>query len=149
MSTLLTSAGTFFRSGFSVRTKLLILSYLIIAITLYWCGWISYKYTHTPEVQAPTISNVKEKIVYRDYPSMSNDELINKLMCYDTAPFQFSYKPISSDMNSILVQNTYRLCDRTGSHDVLIPISTSGNWKYYVGAGVVIGVVVTASIIFF
>ena len=129
-----------------IINKIMILGSFIIAITLFWCGWISYKYTHEPEIRTVTITFVKEKIVYRDYSIMSQNELIDKLKCYDTTPFIFNYKPIDIKSDSIMLQNTYRLCDRVGSHDILIPVNTNGNWKYYVGAGIIAGTLVTAGI---
>jgi len=131
-----------------IKNKIMLISAIIIAAVLYWCGWVSYKYTHEPEIKTITVTNIQEKIVYRDYPSMTNDELIKKLKCYDTTPFHFNYKTLDVKSDSILIQNIYSLCDRVGSHDLLVPINTSGNWKLYVGAGVVVGTLVTAGIVY-
>lgn len=75
----------------------------------------------------------KDRVVYRDISSMTEEEKDKELKCYYQSEFKLD---INSDIHD---GNKYRitgsLCERSSYKDIEIECSSSGNWKLYTGIG--------------
>lgn len=113
------------------------ISLLLLSIS-FLGGWFTHLKTQSPEIRIETKEEIvwRDKIVYRDYQDITREECIDKLRCYDTAEPTLDIEPLRD--------NTFRLsaslCERKPwTRDVKLSVGESGNWKFYVGAGIVAG----------
>ena len=114
---------------------------------MFFSGFISRQYFYPPEPEIKWKTRVQTDIVYRDYPTVSLPECIDKLKCYDTALPRLEYERIDA--------GTYRigagLCGREWTRDLSIEVGEGGNWKFYVGGGIaaagIIGILVASKVV--
>jgi hypothetical protein len=75
----------------------------------------------------------KDKTVYRDYKTMTPDDLVKELYCYDKDEFKLDIKPLKENWFQI----SGSLCERSATRDVKMDYNcgSEGNWKFYLGVG--------------
>lgn len=129
----------YYRGGSSMANK--IISMLLVIIISFSLGWYSSTVLMKPKSNDIKITEVKEKPIYRDYDSMSQHALVDRLKCYDTSPFQFHYVNLGTSFRGVIdIENNYSLCDRSGKHQISVQVGSSGAWKVYAGVGFVAGI---------
>jgi hypothetical protein len=100
-------------------------------------GWFAHMKTQAPEIRIETRKEIvwRDRVVYRDYNTITRDDCINQLQCYDTAKPTLDIAPLSDNFFRL----SAGLCERSWTRDVSLSVGESGNWKYYIGAGVIVG----------
>lgn len=100
----------------------------------------TYYYTtiYNQQVKVVYKDKVVEKIVYRKYAKMTVKEKDQELFKYDTDPFKLDIEKINRENFNYRI--TGELHRRKAHRDIRIEAGSSGNWKFYVGGAVAIGV---------
>ena len=120
-----------------MKKIIFIIIYIFIwSFTCLFGGYFLGKKLTKPITITQTETVWKDKIIYKDIPSMTISEKDKELRCYYRSEFKLNFKPLIDD-------NKYRiegiLCERSAYKDIEIECGESENWKFYVGAGVVLG----------
>jgi len=93
---------------------------------------IAFQANPEPTVRIVEKSVIKYQTVYRDYETITRETCVDKLKCYDTA---------GPRLDGTIEGTTFRakagLCDRTWEREFKLEVGSSGNWRYYIGAGLV------------
>jgi hypothetical protein len=114
-----------------------IIASLVIMAACFAGGYLTHQRTGTPEIKITYREKLvwREGTVHRDYTALPEQECVAALRCYDTAQPSLDAAPLRD--------NTFRLsaslCERSWSRDIKLSAGSSGNWTFYVGAGVVAG----------
>jgi len=111
---------------------------LLVLVLVYFAGFGTHYYCFREEPVVKWKTKIQTDIVYRNYPTVSLPQCIDKLKCYDTSEPRLEMEQLDV--------GTYRigagLCDRSWSRDMTIEVGEGGNWKFYFGGAVAaIGVV--------
>lgn len=114
-------------------------NFLCIIVTLlavFFCGY--YYGSQSAEPGIVYRDKIITKTIYRDYPSLTRSDCIEKLSCYDMALPALDI--IHKDSNRY--ELSAGLCERKWKRDIEIELARSGNWKYYICAGIATGALV-------
>ena len=115
---------------------LLTASFVIVALVgVFFCGY--YYGGKSVEPGIITQEKIVTRTVYRDYPVMSRQDCIDKLMCYDTGLPKLDIKVIENNSYHL----SAGLCEREWSRDVKIELARSGEWRFYVAGGFAVGLI--------
>jgi hypothetical protein len=107
---------------------------ILYSFILFIGGYLYHKH-HTPPITiTKTETQWKQSIVYRDYPALSQGDIINKLKCYDQGEFKLDISPLS-DIGTYRISG--KLCDRDAYKDIGIECGESENFKLYLGIGAI------------
>ena len=100
-------------------------------------GWFAHMKTQAPEIRIETRKEIvwRDRVVYRDYQSITREDCITQLQCYDTAKPTLDIAPLSDNFFRL----SAGLWERSWTRDVSLSVGESGNWKYYICAGVIVG----------
>ena len=116
-------------------------SMLVVSAVL---GWL-FSFVTVPRKPEIVLRPIVQNVVQREYSELSMLEMQRALVCYDTSPFESVYS-MKQSQSEVTLTYQVTLCDRHMSQDILIPVSTAGTWKLYVGIGV--GAVATAGLVY-
>ena len=106
--------------------------FLCLCSFIFALGFYTGTLNGKPEIIFRDKIKWQDKIIYRDYKNMSREKALQQLACFDTARPTLDIKKLNGD----LFQLSAGLCEREWTRDVKIKCGTSGNWKFYAGAGV-------------
>lgn len=107
-------------------------------------GWFGHQWLHPP-ILSPVVKPIVQNIIVRQYDELSILEMQRALVCYDTSPFS-TVATFKQSQNETTVTYGVTLCDRHMSQDIIIPVASSGNWKFYIGIGA--GVLATSGLVY-
>lgn len=112
-----------------------IIGFVILGTALFFCGY----YYGSRSVEPGVIHRDKiiTRTIYRDYPTVTREECIDKLRCYDTRDPLLDIRHVEG----ITYHLSAGLCEREWGRDVQIEVGRSGAWRYYIGTGVAAGLV--------
>lgn len=108
---------------------------IITLIAVFFCGYYYGGKSVPPGVIYR--DKIVTQTIYRDYPSMSKSDCLDKLMCYDTKQPTLDIQHIDENRYTL----SAGLCERKWNRDVEIELARSGAWRYYIAGGVCAGVV--------
>jgi len=119
---------------------------IMIVLIIFNCvtGFFTYLYfSREPEIKIVEKTKIEYEKVYRDYTKLSNGECVKELTKYDTSvPMLDGH---IEDKNIFYAEAG--LNERTWNRKFKLKIAESGNWKFYIGAGIV-GVAVGSFIVY-
>jgi len=108
----------------------------IILLILLTCSFIGGYFYHAkttkPEVKVITETKWKHSIIYRDYPTLSQEEIVNRLKCYDQSEMYITVRPLE-DIGTYRIDTS--LCERKAERDFRIECGETSNFKLYLGLG--------------
>lgn len=100
-------------------------------------GWFAHMKTQAPEIRIETRKEIvwRDRVVYRDYHTITREDCLAQLHCYDLAEPKLDIQPLRNNEFRLSAS----LCERAWDRDVTLSVGESGNWTYYIGAGIIVG----------
>ena len=134
-----------------VKVYLFLFFSTIFLVGSFLGGWFLNKKLTEPKkiVEAEIIT----KVIYRKYKNLSREKLIEDLKLYDLGEPKLFISDIKIkggifDDKVLQFKNNASLSKREWSRDGKIEVAKSGNWKFYIGAGITAGVGAGLAILF-
>jgi hypothetical protein len=113
--------------------------YIILTCLIFvsfFAGWkLSRRYQEPVTKEVEVIKNI-DRVIYRNYSTMTQDELFDKLIKYDRTPMQIEHEVTELNPEYTALTLKWELYERTGEQELKVPVHQEGNWKMYAGIGV-------------
>jgi len=134
-----------------VKIYLLLFFSTVLLIGSFLGGWFLNKKLTEPKKIIET--KIITKVIYRKYKDLSREKLIEDLKLYDLGEPKLFISDIKIkggifDDKILQFKNNASLSKREWSRDGEIEVAKSGNWKFYIGAGITAGVGAGLAILF-
>lgn len=115
-----------------VHVLIICIIFLIFGTCSFIGGYFYHAKTVKPEVKVITETKWKHSIIYRDYPTLSQEEIISRLKCYDQSEMYITVRPLD-DIGTYRIDTS--LCERKAERDLQIECGETSNFKFYLGLG--------------